>query len=193
VPLAGLTVLLIYADTIRKAEVWVEIGADLVMPSPGSGGGGSESSNGEENTGPVDGEVKHGAPPVAWRRQRVDGGEEERPSPLGNVPFVVDHDVEERIIGMPTAASVAAAGASVQPEDEAVGWMPRRRWSMGWGQVPLVILERPADGSKPKAWKREQLGWSGAIRTILYKKFRDGSDVPEGVAACERRGRRKTD
>ncbi|KAK4038688.1 hypothetical protein C8A01DRAFT_17257 [Parachaetomium inaequale] len=186
VPLAGLTVLLIYADTIRKAEVWIEIETDLVMPSPG--GGGSESSS-EGDTGPVADKVKHGGP-VAWRRQRVNGdGEQPAPGRPDGVPFVADHDVEERIIDMPTAA---AATASVQPEDEEVDWLPRHRWSMGWGQVPLVILERPADGSKPKAWKREQLGWSGAIRTILYKKFRDGSDVPEGVAACEKAGRRKT-
>jgi hypothetical protein len=61
---------------------------------------------------------------------------------------------------------------------------------MGWGQVPTFILEKPADGGQPKAWRREQLGWAGAIRAILYKKFRDGGDVPEGVAACERPGRR---
>jgi hypothetical protein len=61
---------------------------------------------------------------------------------------------------------------------------------MGWGQVPTLILEKPADGGQPKAWRREQLGWAGAIQAILYKKFRHGSDVPEGVAASERSGRR---
>ncbi|KAJ4306927.1 hypothetical protein N0V88_000299 [Collariella sp. IMI 366227] len=35
-PLSALTVLLIYADTIRKAEVWVEIGSERVVPSLGS-------------------------------------------------------------------------------------------------------------------------------------------------------------
>jgi hypothetical protein len=54
-----------------------------------------------------------------------------------------------------------------------------------------VILERPVDGSKPKAWKREQLGWGGAIQAALFKKFRDGSDLPDGVAAREKPGRWK--
>ncbi|KAL2195804.1 hypothetical protein P885DRAFT_69957 [Corynascus similis CBS 632.67] len=155
-PLAGLTLLLIYADTIRKVEVWVEIASDHVMPSPGG-----KTADGE---GPSSGPPNH------------------------SVPVVADHEAEERIIDMP--ATTADPVMSVAPEDE--NWLPRRRWSMGWGEVPRVILERPADGSRPRAWRREQLGWSGAIKAILYKKFRDGRDVPEGVAACEKPGLRKT-
>ncbi|KAK4247127.1 hypothetical protein C7999DRAFT_14802 [Corynascus novoguineensis] len=171
-PLAGLTLLLIYADTIRKAEVWVEIASDHVMPSPGGkragedSGGSSSRSNGEN----------------------IDGEKPSSGLPNHSVPVVADHEAEERSIDMP--ATIADPAMSVASEDE--NWLPRRRWSMGWVQVPRVILERPADGSKPRAWRREQLGWSGAIMTILYRKFRDGRDVPEGVAACEKPGLRKT-
>jgi hypothetical protein len=172
IPLAGLTVLLVHADTIRKGEVWVEVGADRVMPHPEV----KVESSPEESIDPLDVQGK--------QRSSVD---EDPPSPRQrvDVPFVVDHDVEERIIGM----SAAAGTASMQPEG--MGGLSRRaRWSMGWGQVPTLILEKPADGGQPKAWKREQLGWAGAIQAILYKKFRDGSDVPDGVAASERPGRR---
>ncbi|KAL2141747.1 hypothetical protein VTI28DRAFT_2058 [Corynascus sepedonium] len=199
-PLAGLTLLLIYADTIRKVEVWVEIASDHVMPGPGgktavedSGGSGSRR-NGEniESLGVVG--DRHDWM-IMWRRRRrreskvsQDGEGPSSGPPNHNVPVVADHEAEERIIDIP--ATIADPAMSVAPEDE--NCLPRRRWSMGWGEVPRVILERPADGSRPRAWRREQLGWSGAIKAILYKKFRDGRDVPEGVAAREKPGLRKT-
>ncbi|AEO61665.1 hypothetical protein MYCTH_2145572 [Thermothelomyces thermophilus ATCC 42464] len=160
VPLAGLVLLLIHADTIRKAEVWVEIGSDRVVPiSPG------KTRDGEDRPSP--GLLRHHA-----------------------VPFVVDHEAEERNLDMPTMTDGSAILAG-EPED---GDRPRRRrWSTGWEQVPAVILERPADGSKPRAWKREQLSWYGAIMAILlFRRLRDGSHVPEGVAACEKAGRCRT-
>jgi hypothetical protein len=190
VPLAGLTVLLIYADTIRKSQVWVEIGPEHVIPTPESK---SESGSGA-HIGPVDVEVRHRRT-VTWRRHQThrDHEEEEHPSPRqrDDVVFAVDHDVEERMIDMPPA--VAAAATVYSSDEEVPDRLPRSaRWSMGWGNVPSVILEQPSDGSKPKAWRREELGWRGAMQTILSKKFRDAHDVPEGVAASEKPGRRKT-
>jgi len=187
-PLAVLTVLLIYADTIRKSEVWVEIGAERVVPTPE----GKSVSSIDERDGPVDIEVKHRRT-VTWRRHHPGEDEnDERPSPRQqeNVVFALDHDAEERIIGMPAGA----ATATVHSDDEDVwDWLPpAARWSLGGGQVPAVILERPSDGSAPKAWKRGQLGWTGALQTILRRKFRDGSDVPDGVAASEKPRKRKT-
>jgi hypothetical protein len=187
-PLAGLTVLLIYADTIRKAEVWVEIKPDLVMPSPDGKAAGSSSN--DEGTG-SGAEVPHNKV-YMWHRKRVHkNGERPSSGPQDDVPFVVDHDVEERIIDMPTVSAPAAA-QSQSGDEEVVDRVHQRRWSMGWVQVPMLILERPMDGSQPKAWRRRQLGWGGAIKVILYKKFRDGDDIPDGVAACEKPGRRKT-
>lgn len=182
VPLAVLTVLLIYADTIRKAEVWFEIGADHVVPAPAGKNGSGGSSTGE-NTVPV--EVTHS---VTWRRPLVGKNEEQArpPQQENNVPFAVDHSMEERIIDMPPEA----AAVTLQPADGYVSaWLPP--WSMGWESAPSVILEQPADGSRPKAWKKGQLGWTGAMQTVLSKKFRDADDVPEGVPAYERAARRK--
>jgi hypothetical protein len=189
VPLAGLAVLLIYADTIRKAEVWVEIRADHVEPTPDTK---SESSEGTLRLADV--EMKQ---TTARRRQRRNEDDEAPSRRQHAVPFSIDHDVEERIIDLPTTSAPAAAHPFDEDARDAVrDWMPR---SAGWSAtglvqmvpVPAVILEQPTDGSKPKAWRREQLGWGGAIRTILYKRFRVGSDVPAGVAACVKPARRK--
>ena len=192
IPLAVLTVLLIYADTIRKAEVWIEIAAEHVIPSPAGksvSSGSSSEDNMVDGAGPVKVEVKQS---VTWQRRQVhsDGdGDEDLASPRRQhtAPFVVDHDMEERIIQMPAAAT-ADAGA-----ERMLSWMPpwMSPWSMGWDDLPSVILEQPADGSKPKAWKKGQLGWAGAIQSVLSKKFRDVSDVPEGVAAYESAGKRR--
>ncbi|KAL2180130.1 uncharacterized protein P884DRAFT_194295 [Thermothelomyces heterothallicus CBS 202.75] len=164
-PLAGLVLLLIHADTIRKAEVWVEIGSDRVVPiAPG------KTRDGEDRPSP--GLLRHHA-----------------------VPVVVDHEAEERNLDMPPPPlTTTTDGSAILPgEPEDGDRRPRRRWSTGWEQVPAVILERPADGSKPRAWKREQLGWYGALLAILlFRRLRDGSHVPEGVAACEKAGRCRT-
>ncbi len=195
VTLAVFTVFLIYADTIRKAEVWFEIAAEHVIPSP-AGKSISSGSSSEENmeAAPVKVEVKQS---VTWQRRQVhsdgdgDGGADlPLPRRQRTVPFVVDHDMEERIIEMPAAATTA----TVDPGAEGMlAWMPpwMPPWSVGWDAVPSVILEQPADGSKPKAWKKGQLGWAGAIQSVLSKKFRDVSDVPDGVAAYESAGRRR--
>ncbi|KAH6850903.1 hypothetical protein B0I37DRAFT_372725 [Chaetomium sp. MPI-CAGE-AT-0009] len=188
VPLAGFAVLLIYADTIRKGEVWVEMKPDLVMPSP-EGKAGASSTN-DEGFGFVGTPVPHNRILMGPGNRVHEGGEPPPPTQRDDVPFVVDHDVEERIIDMPTVSAFTAQSRS--GDDEVLNRLSRRRWSMGWGRVPTIILEKPGDGSVPKAWRREELGWTGAIRAILYKKFREGGDIPHGVAACEKPGRRKT-
>ncbi|KAL2155280.1 hypothetical protein VTH82DRAFT_21 [Thermothelomyces myriococcoides] len=158
-PLTGLVLLLIHADTIRKAVVWVEIGSDRVVPllPPEKGR--------DEEVRPTPGRLRHHVAPVA-----------------------VDHEAEERNLGMPTTTTDSST-ISGGLDDE--GRQLRCRWSTtSWEQVPAVILERRPDGSKPRAWKRERLGWRGAIIAIvLFRRLRDGSDIPEGVAACEKRGR----
>ncbi|KAL2135227.1 hypothetical protein VTI74DRAFT_9319 [Chaetomium olivicolor] len=209
-PLSALTVLLIYADTIRKAEVWVEIGADRVVPSLASdsetGGGGGDGGVNGVSLSPVGVELKNSLSVSVGRRQQgqqgqqgqQDGDDREPQSPpqQDNVVFTVDHDAEERNVGIPTMTAAAAAAMQL-PDGEIRGLVldemsPASRWSTGQIQVPLVILERPSDGRKPKAWKREQLGWTGAIRSILYKRPRAGTDIPDGVAALEKPSRRRT-
>lgn len=189
IPLAVLTVMLIYADTIRKAEVWVEIKADHVEPT--------HEDSSKEDIGPVDVEVKRSRT-VTWRKHQPNGHStqpnEPEPSPGAHpeeVVFAFDHDVEERMIGLPMAAAAVEAQASDEEVAAAVlDMLPASaRWGTGLVSLPVVILEQPADGSKPKAWKRKQLGWYGAIRAIVYKWPR--VDAPMGVAASEKTGRPK--
>jgi hypothetical protein len=184
IPLALLTVMVIYADTLRTAEVWVETPVDRVVPTH------DDSSNSSKETlRPVDGEVKR-SKTVAWRRHEEQVSPSARPEDVG---FAFGHDVEERVIDMPMAAATAAA--AVQPSDDEVrdtvlDFLPGPvRWETGIVSVPMIILEHPTDGSKPRAWKRQELGWYGAIRAIVYKRPRHGKDIPMGVAACEK-GRR---
>lgn len=188
IPLALLTVMVIYADTIRTAEVWIETPADRVVPSnENSSNNSSNSSN--VNISPIGGEAKR-CGTVTWTRHQPNGHDEQvspsaRPEDMA---FPFDHDTEERIIGMPMAA---------QPPDDKVtdamlDLLPGPdRWGLGMVPVPMIVLECPADGKKPKAWKRQELGWYGAIRAIVYKRPRDGRDIPMGVPACEKGGRPK--
>ncbi|KAK3397310.1 hypothetical protein B0T20DRAFT_415872 [Sordaria brevicollis] len=54
--------------------------------------------------------------------------------------------------------------------------------------LPRVILEMtPSNGIKPKAWKRQELGWYGAVKRIVNpRQLRALEDVPVGVEAHER-------
>ncbi|GAB1313249.1 hypothetical protein MFIFM68171_03459 [Madurella fahalii] len=189
IPLSIVTVLIIYADTIRKAEVWVEIAADRVEPTPDSA-----VDSDKEDVGPVDVEVKHRRT-VTWRKRKSEEHQRQQPPSPEAVVFSLDHDVEERMVGTPLAA---AAAATVQPSDgDAIGVMldllpASARWRTGLAAPPDMILEQPVDGSKPRAWKRKELGWYGAAKAIVYKKPRAGSDIPAGVAACAKPGKQKS-
>ncbi|KXX82027.1 hypothetical protein MMYC01_200948 [Madurella mycetomatis] len=188
IPLSIVTVLIIYADTIRKAEVWVEIAADHVEPTPDSA-----IDSDKEDVGPVDVEVKHRRT-VTWRKRTSDEHQRQQPPSPEAVVFSIDHDVEERMIGTPVTA--AAATARLADEDAAgamLDLLPASdRWRTGLVAPPDVILEEPVDGSKPRAWKRKELGWYGAAKAIVYKKPRAGRDVPAGVAACTKPKKQKT-
>ncbi|KAL2256031.1 hypothetical protein VTK26DRAFT_2322 [Humicola hyalothermophila] len=197
IPVTILTVVLIYADTIRKSEVWVEIKPDSVEPTP--------EPSPKEDTEPVRAEVEDRRT-ATWTKKRRPNGhggrpDEREPSPSAqpeeDMIFEVDYDVEERMVGMavPESQTVGA-----QPPDGMANGMwdvdmlpgpAYSPWQPGLVSLPVVILERPADGSKPKAWKRKRLGWYGAIRAIVYKWPRVGSDVPTGVAASEKKRTRR--
>jgi hypothetical protein len=190
IPLSFLTVLIIYADTIRRAEVWVEIAPERVEPTPDS-----STKSSKEDIGPVNVEVKRQTT-VTWKRpeEPQQGQHGSETSSQDAVVFALDHDVEERMTGMP----LAAAAATVQPSDEEVAaavldLIPGpERWGTGLVQPPGIILEQPADGSRPRAWKRQELGWYGAVKSIVYKKPRPGDNIPVGVPATPKPDRRKT-
>ncbi|KAK4142975.1 uncharacterized protein C8A04DRAFT_12793 [Dichotomopilus funicola] len=206
VPLAVITLIIIYADTIRKAEVWVEIGADHVVPTIA----GTEDKNATMVAEERIQLTPQGRTAPSQRFTRMSprtASAPAGPAGPGSVPYAGDIEVEERIIDMPTTQTETAPMSFTQPplqqppgdydEDIDVDTVDlpsrRRRWAAQLSQaIPSMILERPGDGAKAKAWRREELGWVGAMQKILYKKFRDGADVPVGVEACERPGKRKT-
>ena len=173
IPLSILTVLIIHADTIRKAHVWVEIAADRVVADSDD-----DEDSGKADTDPT--QVRLGQPPMDFLRGRA------RKYP----DIEAGDDDEENTIGMRPPAVAMPSSDGEAPDTTFDFWAPHRSWRrMGFGELmlmPSVILERPTDGSKPRAWKRQELGWYGAIRSIVYKRPRDGKDVPSGVAASEK-------
>ncbi|KAK4189964.1 hypothetical protein QBC35DRAFT_491608 [Podospora australis] len=204
IPLAIVTVFIIYADTIRTMEVWVEIPPERVIPTATHNGlvGGSDTKGGVQHIGigDVDVEVKEHRT-VTWRRRHdTHGGEDEHAGPRHqNVVFALDHDTEERHIGTPLATAAAAATVAGAGGDEAVtgavleGLPQSVRWKTGLVAQPAVILERvPSSGLKQKAWKRQELGWYGVVKSVFYIQPRAVHDVPEGVPACELPGKRRT-
>ncbi len=43
--------------------------------------------------------------------------------------------------------------------------------NIGAPGCPAIIVQQPPDGSEPTAWRRQQLGWTGAIKSIVgYQK-----------------------
>ncbi|KAK0747563.1 hypothetical protein B0T21DRAFT_343330 [Apiosordaria backusii] len=203
IPLAIISVLIIYADTIRKAEVWVEVEPENVVPSRAPRASSSSGSEGGMSDGPVDVEVREHRT-VTWRRHHPGekrgsssgGGLQQRPQAPHdpNVVFALNHDIEERIIDIPLATA-AVATAAVDPEwdedieDAVLNVLPAGRKK----KRPPIILQRSSDGhEKPKAWKRQELGWYGAMKSVMWKKPRALEDVPDGVVAYEKPGKRKS-
>ncbi|KAK1832183.1 hypothetical protein QBC39DRAFT_371285 [Podospora conica] len=145
VPLSVVAVCVIYADTIRKAEVWVEVK------------GGQHEAGTEKPRG-------------SWARfwkgeERKGGGDEEAVPAAGGPVCAVPHGppggekVEEPQTLFPMFLSLGAGGGGfVGVEPEAEG--------------PEMIVEEPGAGRRGRAWKRKRLGWGGAARAILYEKPR---------------------
>lgn len=206
VPLSIMSVLIIYADAIRKAEVWVEVAPDLVVPGRVPGRLSTDSEGGMSD-GTVDVEVQeHGT--VTWRRHHPGEGrgsssggqglQQQRPQVPHDpsVVFVLNHDMEERAIGLPPE-SAALATAAMEPDwDEDIDDAMLEVLPAAAGRNrnrPRIILQRSEDGhEKPKAWKRQELGWYGAMKSVMWKKPRALEDVPNGVIAYEREGKRKS-
>ncbi|KAK4202607.1 hypothetical protein QBC40DRAFT_321495 [Triangularia verruculosa] len=209
VPLAIISVLIIYADTIRKAEVWVEVAPENVVPSRIQRiGSSSNESEGGMSDGPVDVEVREHRT-VTWRRHHPGEGRgsssgeglQQRPQAPHDpsVVFALNHDIEERIIDIPLATA-AVATAAVDPvwdedvDDAVLNVLPARVGSRrNKRKKAPIILQRSSDGNdKPKAWKRQELGWYGAMKSVMWKKPRALEDVPDGVMAYEKPGKRKS-
>ncbi|KAK3344094.1 hypothetical protein B0T25DRAFT_556114 [Lasiosphaeria hispida] len=205
IPLSFIAVLVIYADTIRKAEVWVEVAAEqVVAASVSSSGGGDEGGgNGQRHS--------------IWRRRhgksgKQSAGDEEaqmppfEPMPTETVEYTVDPQgrVLEETVTAPAADEKVDGETSDGENNENTEAEAELPVLIRVGPevleiapsppLPQAILERRSDGGKPKAWKRQRLGWYGAAKTILYQKPRycNPLDTPQGVAAYERPKRRRT-
>ncbi|KAK3943453.1 hypothetical protein QBC46DRAFT_377081 [Diplogelasinospora grovesii] len=215
IPLALVTVLIIYADIIRKAEVWVEVAAEQVVAGGFSSGTTTTTTTTTSTTSKANGAVqeidmKKQRRTVTWGRQHrqppqgISEGQPPSPSPpppaqgrVYSAPpeavayTVVDNEAEERIIDMPTAAMEMP-----QPDADAVEEVTEE--DMEVPAFPHLILERPTDGSKPRrAWKRQQMGWFGAVKYIVgVGRPRPVDDMPQGEAVAydnsSKLGRRKT-
>ncbi|KAI3401470.1 hypothetical protein diail_10904 [Diaporthe ilicicola] len=120
-PLTVLSLMFIYADSIRKATVWIEVGAD--------------EAKAEEQAGQPVGVVEEGGTvePKPLLRARLD-----RP----------DGVMEE-----------------------------------GAETFPTVVIQRPHDGRPARAYKRQELGWTGAIKSMVWYgySYRLQQSVPQGV------------
>lgn len=168
VPLAMLACLIIYADTIRKAEVWVEVAADTIAAVTPRISAPAPQAQAQTYTETVAVEKKT----ATWIRNgnaSANGG--------GFVPQRAKYTLEEEeeTVGIPAeAAPDALVYDAEEPE-------------------PGVIVQRRTDGSKPKAWKRQRLGWYGAAKAMVgvYKPVR-AEDIPFAGPVYERPLRRKT-
>ncbi|KAH8899601.1 hypothetical protein GQ53DRAFT_317725 [Thozetella sp. PMI_491] len=196
-PLAGIAVLVIYADIIRKAEVWVEVAAEQVAAvtghHPSSGPGSSTQLPDKVEIVPVDVNIRH-TETLCFKPAQGNGPLSTGAQPVnGLVPQRLNHAItfdlgsEEAVIDLPVRGGTVDDAVVQELLDEEEPW-----------EEPEMILEQPADGSKPKAWKRQQLGWYGAIKLIMgYKKPRMAEDIPFGLVAYDKKqgpntGRRQT-
>lgn len=177
IPLSILAVFIIYADTIRKAEVWVEVAAEHVA---------AVSPSTDVQTVQEDDEKTS----ASWRRRNRRG---------------VRQDVEAQVAlaGQTRASGAAAETPPVEAAglDEEGGIIPvlvglaPEQLGVEAPPTPDMILEESTHGRKPKAWKRQKLGWYGAARAIVYPRQKPRyctHEAPQGVAAYDKR-RRKTE
>ncbi len=225
VPLTLVTIFVIYADIIRKAEVWVEVAAEGVQNAIAAGTAArapaartdKEDLDEEERAAPQP-RVERDAMnrKMTWYtlgkmakeqqqqellqlqlQEQTAGGAKPNGRARRKKPALVPYNDgdEAVVIDMPSATpehddDEIEPAPPVQPEDDGdaaeIGDITGEEEDEDEEEEPVMILERPADGSRPKAWRKQQMGWSGAIRTIVgYNRPR--REMPLGIPAHERR------
>lgn len=175
-PLAILAILVIYADTLRKAEVWVEVATEGVVATVAP----------QLSTEPAQVEEEKDRPPGQVSTERY-GARLQSHGRFQNIvaesPEVVTYSAGEDVIidiEAPTAEATEEALEEVLEGEEEE-------------EEPTMILERSSNGSTPRAWKKQQLGWYGACKVILgLKKPRQAKDIPLGLPAWDKQTKRKT-
>lgn len=124
-PLTVLALLFIYADSIRKATVWIEVAADEAKV--------------EEQAGQSTGVVED------------DGTVEPKPLLGSSGPGRPDDVMEEGVETFPT-----------------------------------VVIQRPQDGRPARAYKRQELGWTGAMKSMVGYGYADRLQEPVPVENVRR-------
>ncbi|KAK0626031.1 hypothetical protein B0T14DRAFT_561981 [Immersiella caudata] len=193
-PLSAVAVMVIYADTIRKAEVWVEVtAAEHVGVSPASA----------EAKAVVDADEKRSIGSL-WQRITRRTAEKQDEEAQGPPQRADDHG--QARVGLPiSGAPPLAAPPAVEEkldeqisdfedgQEETLVQLPML-FSLGPGlyaaeeeEPPEMIMEPFLDGRRRRAWQRKKLGWGGAMRAIVsHRKPRYCHEhSPEDLVAHE--------
>ncbi len=185
VPLSVLAVVIIYADIIRKAEVWVEAT--------------SEQGTTETGGSPAKDDKSKGWGCVMWWRHK---GKKEEAS--GMVDEEAPKSPDVRPDGDADETGNANTGQGAEGEDIAapeVEFPVLISLGVGHGQLEMEqpelrmrIVEQRTDSVRNNTWKRQQLGWYGAAKAIVYRKPRycTGDGPPETPSLDGPRRKTKT-
>ncbi|KAK7747050.1 hypothetical protein SLS62_009307, partial [Diatrype stigma] len=169
-PLCLVTLLVIYADSIRKVEVWIEDTATGASPPPPGENEAHRSSRSSSSSNSDGGGGGTGALPPN--------------------PYALGLDLEEA--GLASAAvampvSMASRRRTMMQQQQQQ-WQRQQRGDecTGMPPAPGIIAEHSFSsssaaksgsgpgsglGQQPKRWKKQQLGWMGACKSIfrIYK------------------------
>lgn len=131
VPVTLVTLLVIYADSIRKATVWIEVGAD----------GAQEAVTGSQQQGQSQGQ-----------------GQAE---------------------GLLNGKNQYNMGLGLGGDDENSAVVEE-----GVESFPMMVVEPGQNGRPGKAWKQQQLGWTGAMMSIVGRQ--GGANPPPDMLNVQR-------
>lgn len=215
VPLTLLTFAVIYADKLRSAEVWVEIGSlgagpssvDQVVETAITGtkkkNKGKKTKTHEDQGYPEN---------EKWDKWEVDNRSRRDHHPPGIRPQAMAYAGDDIVIDLSDAVAQSQPitlepRVSQRPGDDVVDDPHRPASSSPQSDLPQpsdddddddmdpdpnMYVTRPTNGERPHAWRKKQLGWGGAAMCILTMqkplRVEDGLPVaPEPKRDVERR------
>ena len=142
--------LIIYLDQLRGLEVWFEIAANDAVDALFQ---------------PTHIVRTHSSRLVSTRTGR-DGTIvlQSLVGPGGGLPNVYTNGKNEVVVDMPVPSGDGGDGVEEVLADSEAN--------------PTILVQRRSDGSQPKAWKRGQLGWAGAVKKVVgYYRWRGSTPV----------------
>ncbi|KAI0025125.1 hypothetical protein F4780DRAFT_722337 [Xylariomycetidae sp. FL0641] len=144
-PLVLLALFVVYADSIRKSEVWVEVAA-------------------HDPTG------HHRRPSTAKLQSPSALEQGPEPAPFAEViSFPVSDDGGETAAGTAEEVAVPVAACPPPPPDR----LAQSRLALPIAEPEInapptgMVLKKLFPGTKAKVWRKEELGWLGACATAL--------------------------